>query len=75
MSALSEIQEGQIGRRGFVSESTQRAAVDLHQVAPLFWAWFHQNQDRKVMKLFGFYTLKIGDLRPVFVMLFGDEAL
>lgn len=53
------------------------AGVDLKVVAPLFWAWFRNNGDRKVYTIKVWIinkTIYVRDLRPVFEMLFGPEG-
>lgn len=72
MSAIDEIQaaphryaRGMPARGGTIP--------DLHQVAPLFWAWYHsQNQSRVILKVW-MLPVTIKTLYPVFVLLFGPE--
>lgn len=42
-----------------------------------FWAWYYQNQDRTVTTVKVWFLSKkvrVRDLRPIFVLLFGESA-
>jgi hypothetical protein len=72
MSVIDEIQAAphRYARAGMKAGAT---IPDLHQVAPLFWAWYHsQNPGRTIFKIY-FISVTIKTLYPVFVMLFGPE--
>lgn len=52
----------------------QRAALRL--IAPLIWRWFDENRDgvvREFRVLFWTVTIRVSDLEPLFVRLFGQR--
>lgn len=47
------------------------------EVAAFFWTWYQQHKDDTILKkrIFGLFTvdLKVKDIRPIFVQLFGPQ--
>jgi hypothetical protein len=75
MSAIDEIKANphRYARAAVRGVEPSKIIPDLHQVAPLFWAWYHsQNPDRTIFKVY-FFSVTIKMLKPVFVLLFGPE--
>ena len=77
MSAIDEIQAAPHrfmrghARSGSVDPS--KVVTDLHQIAPLFWAWYRaQDPNHTVLKVY-FFRVTWQTLRPVFELLFGPE--
>jgi hypothetical protein len=55
------------------SATSQAAMRDV--LGAVFWAWYAQNEDRALLvvrKWFVRHTFVVRDLRPVFVLLFGE---
>lgn len=63
MSALQELQ----------GISTQ---IDVRILAPFFWKWYHRHANDMILKrkiLIFSVTIRVRDLHPLFVQLFGPE--
>lgn len=83
MSALSEIdfstvatQYGELSTKQDIPPEIVNAVK--REVASLFWAWYHVNEDRKVAHVHVWFFSRdifVKDLHDAFVLLFGPEDL
>lgn len=54
------------------------SGVDIRLLNPFFWNWYHLHLDDTIVKrkiVFFTLTVKVRDLRPLFVSLFGEEVI
>lgn len=58
------------------SMHAKEAKVDWRVIAPFFWQWYHDHADDMIIKrkivIFS-VTIRVRDLYPLFVQLFGPE--
>jgi hypothetical protein len=58
-------------------QQTTTAKVDLSLLNPFFWTWYKKHLDDVVLKrkiLILTLNIRVRDIRPLFVMLFGEEG-
>lgn len=67
MSALSD----------FGARKGMNGQVDWKLLGPFFWGWFHDHSEDMILKRKIFFfsvTIRVRDLYPLFVQLFGPEV-
>lgn len=65
-------------REANLSGAAQLTPMQIAALNAVFWEWYHRHADDMLLKRKVFLfsvTIRVHDLRPLFVMLFGEEVV
>lgn len=65
-------------REANLSGTPQLSPAQIAALNMVFWEWYHNHADTVLFKrkvLLFSVTIRVRDLRPLFVMLFGEEVV
>ena len=65
-------------REANLSGTAQLSPAQIAALNMIFWEWYHHHADDTIIRrkiLVFSVTIRVHDLRPLFVMLFGEEVV